>query len=202
SFRQRPYARLRERRAARTHQQLRTRIVLSDGGVERGAKHVGAHDHAGAAAGRRIVDGAMAADAVIANLPRLQSPDSARQRVASKRHAQGTRKHLRKESEDRRAPHASLSHGCGEGGKRRAASCRRRPRSNCAKADRLLRSEFAQPVDLPRFSSFERFPFERKACEPREGVTSRIALRMCNLPLKTRPAAGQKKKRREKSWSS
>ena len=56
----RPFARLRlaERRAARAHQQARARIGWNR--IERGGEHIRAHHHAGAAAGGRIVHGAMA----------------------------------------------------------------------------------------------------------------------------------------------
>ena len=105
---ERACARLRQRRAARGHQQARARIVLGRGGVDRRRQHVGAHHHAGAAAGRRVVDGAMAAEPMLADLPRLKRPDAARKRVAGERQAQGTWKHFGKEGEDRRAEHGPV----------------------------------------------------------------------------------------------
>ena len=48
-----------QRHSSRAHQQARAAVVGN--GVERGGEHVGAHHHAGAAAGGRVVNGAMAA---------------------------------------------------------------------------------------------------------------------------------------------
>ena len=74
-------ARLRQRRAARTHQQARARIVLGRGGVDRLGKDVGAHHHAGAAAGRRVVHRSMPVGREVADLDRASSdhvPDSSK----------------------------------------------------------------------------------------------------------------------------
>ena len=50
----------------------------------------------------------MTPDPLLANLPRLQLPHAARQRVARKRQAERAGKHFGKKREDRRAPHGAL----------------------------------------------------------------------------------------------
>ena len=50
--------------------------------IQARGEHVGAHHHARAAAGRRVVDRAMAPEAMLANIERLAGPQPARERVA------------------------------------------------------------------------------------------------------------------------
>src|SRR5271168_4375127 len=96
---------LREWLAARAHDQPRTRIVRRQRRVEAGGEHVGAHHHARPAAGRRVVDRAMAAEAMLANIPRLERPQPARQRVARERKAERAGEHLREQSQQRAGEH-------------------------------------------------------------------------------------------------
>ena len=73
--------------------------------VEAGGEYVGAHHHAGAAASGRVVDRAMAADAVRADVVRRQPPEVAREPFTGERKAERARKHRGKEREDIGAPH-------------------------------------------------------------------------------------------------
>ena len=95
---------LRQRRPARAHQQPRTGVVRRDRGVEGGGEHVATQHHAGPAAGRRIVDCAVAADAVLADVPRLERPDAAGEGVPGEGRAEGAREHLRMKRQDRCGP--------------------------------------------------------------------------------------------------
>ena len=96
--------------AARAHDQARPRIVRRDRRVEARGQHVGPHHHARAAARWRVVDRAMAAEPVLANVARLQRPQAPRQRFARQRLAERAREHGGKEGEDRAGEHrATLS---------------------------------------------------------------------------------------------
>ena len=68
------HARLGQRFAARAHEQARARIAGRRDRVDRARQHVGAHHHAGAAAGRRIVDAAVLVGREVANLHGLKRP--------------------------------------------------------------------------------------------------------------------------------
>ena len=78
---------LRQRPSARAHQQPWPRIAGRRGVVDRLGQNIGAHHHAGAAAGRRVVDGAVAVGGEIADLDRLQRPRSGFERPAGQRQA-------------------------------------------------------------------------------------------------------------------
>jgi hypothetical protein len=71
----RPFASapLRKRLAAQT-QDARARILPGGRRIEARWDDVGAHHHAGAATGRRVVDRAMAADPVLTDVARVQQP--------------------------------------------------------------------------------------------------------------------------------
>ena len=65
----------------------------------RRAHDVGAHHHAGAAAGGRVVHGAMPADAEVADADGLERPQSLAQRLAGQRGRQRPREQLGKQGE-------------------------------------------------------------------------------------------------------
>src|ERR1019366_2302532 len=109
-------ARLRQRPAARAHQQARALVVRDD--VERKAiesfcQHVGLHHHAGAAAGRRVVHGAVLVGGVRADVMGVERPDAGGQRLAGEADAERTGKHCRKDRQDARAPHDGYSLAAG-----------------------------------------------------------------------------------------
>ena len=79
------HLRLRQRFPARAHQQPRARIALGRRMVDRPGQHVGAHHHAGAAAGRRVVDGAVAAEAEVTDRHGGERPDVRLERLARER---------------------------------------------------------------------------------------------------------------------
>ncbi len=64
------------------------------GVVDRLGQNIGAHHHAGAAAGRRVVDGAVPVGGEIADLHGLERPGSGLQRPAGQRQAERARKHF------------------------------------------------------------------------------------------------------------
>ena len=66
--------------------------------------HVGTHHHAGAAAERRIIDGAVFIAREVPDVHRFQAPDAVRQRLARERAAEWPRKHLREDREHRGDP--------------------------------------------------------------------------------------------------
>ncbi len=103
----------RQRLAARRQVDQRRIGFLGLGGIDGGGQHVGAHHHAGAAAGRRIVDGAMPADAELADGYRAQRPQAGLQRPADERDAERSREHLRKQRQHRRPPGRSAV-ACGD----------------------------------------------------------------------------------------
>ena len=72
--RERAHARLAEGRPARAEEQLRSRVAGGRRRIESGRQHVAAQHHARPAPGRRVVDGAVPADAVVADALRLQRP--------------------------------------------------------------------------------------------------------------------------------
>ena len=67
---------LRRRLAARAHQEPRARIGQGPGRVDRGGGDVATDHHAGPASGRRVVDAAMAPDAVLADIGGVERPDA------------------------------------------------------------------------------------------------------------------------------
>ena len=64
-------------------------------GVDRGGQHIGLHHHAGAAARRRVIDGAMPVVRRIADVAHIERPEAAVERLAGERGAERPRKHLR-----------------------------------------------------------------------------------------------------------
>ena len=64
------------------------------------AEHVAPQHHPGPAAGRRVVHVAVAAEPVLADLPRLQAPRPAGERVARQRMTERAGEHLRIEGQD------------------------------------------------------------------------------------------------------
>ncbi len=75
-------------------------VVRAAGRVDRGGQHIGAHHHAGAAAGGRVVDRAVRADPVLADVLRLERPDARGERLARQARAERAREHLGIESEN------------------------------------------------------------------------------------------------------
>ena len=65
---------LRQRCAARAHQQARAMVVRN--GVERARQHVRLHHHAGPAAGRRVVHGAVFVGGGVADVVGVERPDA------------------------------------------------------------------------------------------------------------------------------
>src|SRR5262245_7497841 len=85
--------------------------------VERVRKDIGLHHHAGPAAGRSVVDGAMLVCRMRANVDRVERPDAGRQRLAGEALRQRSGEHLRKDGQYARPPHPhssriSISTGC------------------------------------------------------------------------------------------
>ena len=64
------------------------------GAVDRLGQHIGAHHHARAAAGRRVVDRAVPVGREVADLHRLERPRARLQRPAGERQAERARKHF------------------------------------------------------------------------------------------------------------
>ena len=77
---------------------------VGGGGVERGGGDVGAHHHAGAAAGRGVVDRAVAVGGHVADVAEVQPPEAVLQRPADEREAERAGEHLRVEGEDAGGP--------------------------------------------------------------------------------------------------
>ena len=96
-------ARLRQRRAARAHQQPRAGVVRQR--VEGARQHIGLHHHAGPAAGRRVVDGAVLVGGCVADVVRVERPEAGRERLAGEACRQRSGKHFRKNGQHARAPH-------------------------------------------------------------------------------------------------
>jgi hypothetical protein len=65
-------------------------------GVDGARHHVRSHHHAGAAAERHVVNGAMPVGREVAQIDRLEPPAAFLQRPTGQRMAQRSRKHLRK----------------------------------------------------------------------------------------------------------
>src|SRR3974390_1255268 len=101
------HARLRQPRAARTHQQARAGVMRH--GIESAGKNIGLHHHAGAAAGRCVVDGAIFVGGMRANVVDIELPDTVREPLASEAQRQRPGKHLREDRQYARAPHAQSS---------------------------------------------------------------------------------------------
>jgi hypothetical protein len=83
------HLRLIEPTPARRHQQARAGVLGGNGGIDRRRQHVAAQHHAGAAAGRIVVDIAMPADAVIADLMGVERPQPLAQPLARQRAPSG-----------------------------------------------------------------------------------------------------------------
>jgi len=96
-----------QRRAARREIDQRAARTLHR--IDSGSRHVGAHHHAGATAGGRIVHRAVLADAVLADVAHLQRPKILLQRLADQRHTERSGEHLGKQSEDGGGPGHSTS---------------------------------------------------------------------------------------------
>src|SRR5581483_2186119 len=95
-----------QRHAAWRHQQTRTRVARHR--VECAREHVGFHHHACAAAGRRVVDGAVPVGGGIADIVDVEIPDAGGERFAAEAHRERAWKHLRENREHARAPHRQL----------------------------------------------------------------------------------------------
>jgi hypothetical protein len=72
--------------------------------IQRSGENVGAHHHAGAAAGRGVVDRTMAVLGEIADLHGVEQPTSLGQRAAGQAMAERPGKHLRVERQDSGRP--------------------------------------------------------------------------------------------------
>ncbi len=101
--------RLRQRLAARRQVDQRRIGFVGAGVIDGGGEHVGAHHHAGAAARRRVVDGAMAADAEVADGNGAQRPQAGLQRPADERDAERPGEHLREQRQHRCPPGRALT---------------------------------------------------------------------------------------------
>ena len=73
--------------------------------VDRPGKNIGAHHHARAAAGRRVVDRAVAVGGEVTDLDGFQRPGAGLQRAAGERQAERARKHFGVEGEHGGAEH-------------------------------------------------------------------------------------------------
>src|SRR5713226_4028484 len=102
---------LRERNSTWAHHQARARIARGGNSVDGAPEHVGAHDHAGPAAGRRIIDGAMLVGCVRADIDGIERPEPGRKRPARQARTERPRKHVREDGEDGRAPHDQVPAG-------------------------------------------------------------------------------------------
>ena len=80
-----------ERRAARRHSEHRTAVRDT---VERGGEHVGPEHHSSTAAGGRIVDAAMFVGREVADLDRVERPNTFAQRPPRQAYPQWPREHL------------------------------------------------------------------------------------------------------------
>ena len=78
----------------------RAAVIRADGGVQ----HVGAHDHAGAAAEGCVVDGAVAVGGGGADVAHVQRPGAAVQGAAGEGVGERAGQHVREEGEDGGAP--------------------------------------------------------------------------------------------------
>ena len=94
-----------QRDAAWAHEQTRSRIGRFKRGVEAGGKNVGAQHHAGAATCRRIVDGAMTANPMFADVFRLKRPKALFERRSRHGAAERSGEHFRIKRENGRGPH-------------------------------------------------------------------------------------------------
>ena len=95
--RQAPREALVEARAARReieHRPVGARQA-GVGGVERRRDDIGAQHHAGAAAGRAVIDGAMAVGRLIADVARIEAPAALGQGAAGERDGERSGEHLR-----------------------------------------------------------------------------------------------------------
>ena len=84
-------------------------IVGLERRVEARRQNVGAHHHARPAARRRVVDRAVAAEPVLADVARLERPKPARQRVAGEAEAERAGEHLGEQGEDGGGEHMAFS---------------------------------------------------------------------------------------------
>src|SRR5581483_10591286 len=77
--------------------------------VDGAGEHVGLHHHAGPAASRGVVHGAVPVGRMRADIARLQRPQAARQRLAGEALPKRAGKHLRKDGQHGGAPHGRHS---------------------------------------------------------------------------------------------
>src|SRR5690606_7447370 len=89
------HARLVERLATWAHQQPWARVLGWRSEIDGTGHDVGAHHHAGAATGRRVVNRAVLVGGEVADLHRPQRPSVGFKRAARKRHAERAREHFR-----------------------------------------------------------------------------------------------------------
>ena len=73
--------------------------------VHGAGEHVGAHHHAGSAAGGRVVDGAVLVGRVRADVDGFERPQAGRECLTREAYAERPRKHLGENGENGRAPH-------------------------------------------------------------------------------------------------
>ena len=100
---------LRQRLAARRQVDQRRIGFVDAGVVDGGGEDIGAHHHAGAAARRRVVDGAVAPKAEVANGNGAQRPQPRLQRPADERDTERPGKHLREQRQHRCPPGRTLT---------------------------------------------------------------------------------------------
>src|SRR5262245_47233136 len=100
-------AALSEARTARAHQQARPGVARDR--VERTREHVRLHHHSGAAARRRIIDGAVLVGGMRAYVDSVERPDARRKRLAGEALRQRAGKHFREDGQYARAPHTHSS---------------------------------------------------------------------------------------------
>src|SRR6185437_4838911 len=99
--RQRPHARLIEQAPARRQIDQR---AASPGAGDRGIDHVGPHHHAGTAAERGVVHGAVFIARKAPDVHNFQTPNPVLQGLAGERQAERSREHLREDRQHRRQP--------------------------------------------------------------------------------------------------
>src|SRR5262249_8235233 len=81
-----------ERDPARAHHEARARIAGGRYRVHSAGEHVGAHHHAGSAAGGRVVDGAVLVGRVRADVDGFERPQAGRERLTREAYAERPRK--------------------------------------------------------------------------------------------------------------
>ena len=83
--------------AARAHQQARAHM---GGGIDGRRQNIGFQHHAGAAAGRMVIHGAVPVGGGGADVADVEGPEAVVQRLARQRNAERAGKHFGKEGED------------------------------------------------------------------------------------------------------